>query len=91
MGPWYELEFIFGEGNRLRIAEPFDPPSGVIARPRIRKGIFPEAAEHGISWAHPLSNFWKADEEEDRFLKWVEEIGAGDQRPGTRHDAEFGV
>ncbi len=38
IGPWYELEFIFGEGNRLRIAEPFDPPSGVIARPPRTQG-----------------------------------------------------
>lgn len=71
IGPWYELEFLFGEGNRLRVAEPFDAPSGVIARPRIRKGIMPEAEEVGISWADPLSNYWKADEEEARFLAWA--------------------
>ena len=67
LGPFYELEFIYGEGDRLRPAERTDPTDGVIARPRVNHGSGREYNESGISWAYPLSNFWKAEEEEGRF------------------------
>jgi hypothetical protein len=33
----------------------------------VKPGLDPDAEETRISWAHPLSNYWKADEEEARF------------------------
>ncbi|MEM0996841.1 MAG: hypothetical protein AAGN35_07170 [Bacteroidota bacterium] len=77
-GPYFELEFLFGEGDRLRLAEPWDLASGVIARPRINFGPQAEGSPDGtsISWAYPLANFWKAEEEEKRFLDYLGEISA---------------
>jgi hypothetical protein len=77
-GPFYEIEFIYGEGDRLRPAEPFDPASGVIARPRVTEGLNPAHGENDISWAHPLSNYWKADEEEARYLAWLAGINSSE-------------
>jgi hypothetical protein len=66
--PRYDIHFIFGEGNRLRPAEPWDMVSGVIARPKLALGGRPEQEDNTeMSWAYPLSNYWKADEEEMRF------------------------
>jgi hypothetical protein len=67
LGPYFEVEFIYGEGDRLRPAEPTDPATGVIARPRVNHGPGGEQNERGISWALPLSNFWRVPEEEARF------------------------
>lgn len=67
-GPRYDIHFVFGEGDRLRTAEPWDIVSGIIARPKVAMG-WRAADEDGaeLAWAYPLSNYWKADEEEMRF------------------------
>jgi hypothetical protein len=68
VGPRYDIHFIFGEGDRLRTAEPWDMVSGIIARPKLALGWHAENADHTeLAWAYPLSNYWKADEEEMRF------------------------
>ena len=69
-GPHYDVHFIFGEGDRLRTAEHWDMVSGVIARPKlvsVPSGI--ESQDNTeMAWAYPLSNYWKAeDDENDRF------------------------
>ncbi len=67
-GPRYDIHFIYGEGDRLRPAEPWDIVSGIIARPQLALGWHAENQEHPeLAWAYPLSNYWKADEEEMRF------------------------
>lgn len=68
IGPTYEVEFIFGEGDRLRPAEATDPVSGVIARPRTREGLIEQGENPDISWAFPLSNYSKADDAETSYL-----------------------
>lgn len=72
-GPAYEVQFIFGEGDRLRPAEPTDLVDGVIARPRLSSGLSDEVKHTELSWAHPLSNFWKADELEAEFLASIQQ------------------
>ena len=70
MGPWYKVHFIFGEGDRLRPAEPWDMVSGVIARPAIEAGNRAESEDDTrMSWALPLSNFWKMEEDEAEFFR----------------------
>ncbi len=67
-GPRYDIHFVFGEGDRLRTAEPWDIVSGIIARPQLALGWRAANEEHPeLAWAYPLSNYWKADEEEMRF------------------------
>ena len=68
MGPHYDIHFIFGEGDRLRTAEPWDMVSGIIARPKLVASGSSEYQDNtAVSWAYPLSNYWKMDEEEMRF------------------------
>jgi hypothetical protein len=67
-GPRYDIHFIYGEGDRLRTAEHWDIVSGIIARPKLALGWRTENESHPeLAWAYPLSNYWKADEEEMRF------------------------
>jgi hypothetical protein len=67
-GPRYDIHFIYGEGDRLRTAEPWDIVSGVIARPKLSLGWRSENEDSAdFAWAYPLSNYWKTDEEEMRF------------------------
>lgn len=67
-GPRYDIHFIYGEGDRLRTAEPWDMVSGVIARPQLALGWRAENEDNTeLAWAYPLSNYWKAEEEEMRF------------------------
>lgn len=66
--PRYDIQFIFGEGDRLRPAEPWDMVSGVIARPQLALGWRAESDDSPeMAWAYPLSNYWRAEEEEMRF------------------------
>lgn len=69
--PRYDIHFIYGEGDRLRTAEPWDMVSGIIARPKLALGWQAGQAEQEdnpqLAWAYPLSNYWKAEEEEMRF------------------------
>lgn len=68
-GPRYDIHFVFGEGDRLRTAEPWDIVSGIIARPKLALGFRAESDDNAeLAWAYPLSNYWKADEEEALFL-----------------------
>ncbi len=67
-GPRYDIHFLYGEGDRLRTAESWDLASGVIARPKLALGWRAENEDNSeTSWAYPLSNYWKAEEEEMRF------------------------
>jgi hypothetical protein len=67
-GPRYDIHFVFGEGDRLRTAESWDIVSGIIARPKLAMGSHVGGEENTtISWAYPLSNYWKTDEEELHF------------------------
>jgi hypothetical protein len=67
-GTRYDIHFIFGEGDRLRTAESWDMVSGIIARPKLALGWRAENEDHAeLAWAYPLSNYWKAEEEEMRF------------------------
>lgn len=71
-GPRIDFHFIFGEGDRLRNAEPWDIVSGVIARPRLILGMVgEEQANAELAWARQLGNCWKADEDEEQFLAGV--------------------
>jgi hypothetical protein len=68
-GPRYDIHFVFGEGDRLRTAEPWDIVSGIIARPKLAMGYRAESADNTeLAWAYPLSNYWKVEEEEAKFL-----------------------
>lgn len=70
MGPHYDVHFIFGEGDRLRTAESWDAVTGVIARPQLVESELGHSESEdntALSWAYPLSNYWKMDEEEMRF------------------------
>lgn len=73
-GPFYDVHFIFGEGDRLRPAEPWDMVSGIIARPKLAMGPTFESEDNTmVSWAYPLANYWKMDENEAAFRafhKW---------------------
>ncbi len=67
-GSHYDVHFIFGEGDRLRTAEPWDVVSGVIARPKLVQVATIESEDNTtLSWAYPLSNYWKMDEKETQF------------------------
>jgi hypothetical protein len=70
-GPRLDIHFLFGEGDRLRTAEPWDMVGGVIARPRLALGLHSESEDSTeVAWIHPLGNYWKAEEDEARFREF---------------------
>lgn len=65
-----DFRFLFGEGDRLRPAEPWDIVSGVMARPKLDIGGPAVEGEEStqLGWVEALGNFWKMDEEKEKYL-----------------------